>query len=269
MANMQFDDDGFVLFDPFASFMTEHPPEWRNKDGRQLQLRRETAGTDALFGLACAAADEWMIADAAEVERWHAALAACLETLQDARERLPFDRVTKAVPSGARERVFADGEHFDDFTVVTLLEAYVMSPQHLAAAEADVSVWRLKFHELWCYVCFREIEEALGREVTKDSADSGMAAAMRAVEALANARAQSTESNSQKHMAQRGATARHAENRAIKREVMGWLDEKRDPQTVNGDETAGDIAGKVAPISWRTARDYVTEWKKLRSAGRP
>ncbi len=66
-----------------------------------------------------------------------------------------------------------------------------------------------------------------------------------------------------------GADARHREDRAIKAEIMKWLDENRTPD-LNGDQTATAIAGKLAPISWRTARDYITEWKrKQRSAGRP
>ncbi len=69
-------------------------------------------------------------------------------------------------------------------------------------------------------------------------------------------------------VAKRGAEARHEENRSIKESVMRWLDENKD-LTLHGDNTASEIAGKVAPIKWRTARDYITEWKKLRSAGKP
>lgn len=65
-----------------------------------------------------------------------------------------------------------------------------------------------------------------------------------------------------------GAQARHSENRAIKSEVMAWLDANK-TLALNGEETASEIAGKIAPIKWRTAREYITEWKKLRSAGKP
>ncbi len=69
-------------------------------------------------------------------------------------------------------------------------------------------------------------------------------------------------------LARLGADARHAENRAIKDFVMKWLDENK-TTALNGEDAADEIAGKVAPIKRRTARDYITEWKKLRSAGTP
>lgn len=65
-----------------------------------------------------------------------------------------------------------------------------------------------------------------------------------------------------------GAMARHAENHAMKQEVFAWLDEHF-PECRSMDAAATAIAGKVAPIAWRTARDWVAQWKKLRPAGRP
>lgn len=64
------------------------------------------------------------------------------------------------------------------------------------------------------------------------------------------------------------ATARHAENHAMKQEVFAWLDEQFS-KCRSMDAAATAIAGRVAPIAWRTARDWVGQWKKLRPAGRP
>ena len=60
---------------------------------------------------------------------------------------------------------------------------------------------------------------------------------------------------------------RHAENRAIKRDVFSWLDKNMSKFKSLDAAATGLIDGKVAPIAWRTARSYVGEWKKVRSTG--
>jgi hypothetical protein len=64
------------------------------------------------------------------------------------------------------------------------------------------------------------------------------------------------------------AGKRHAEHREMKREVFDWLDQNM-PNFSSMDAAAEAIAGKLVPIKWRTARDWVALWKKERSAGRP
>ena len=71
-----------------------------------------------------------------------------------------------------------------------------------------------------------------------------------------------------KSLANAGAAGRHTENRAIKQDVFAWLDTNM-PNFKSMDSAAEAIAGKVAPVKFRTARDWVGEWKKLRSAGTP
>ncbi len=68
----------------------------------------------------------------------------------------------------------------------------------------------------------------------------------------------------------KGAEKRHAENHAMKRDVFNWLD-ANPPKPRGLDAAATEIfESKIVPIkSWRTARDWVGEWKKLRSAGSP
>lgn len=61
------------------------------------------------------------------------------------------------------------------------------------------------------------------------------------------------------------ALKRHVENHQMKRDVFAWLDQNYSAST-SMDSTASAIAGKVVPVAWRTARDWITEWKKLRSA---
>ena len=68
--------------------------------------------------------------------------------------------------------------------------------------------------------------------------------------------------------ARAAATVRHRENRSMKSDVFNWLDTNM-INFKSMDAAAEEIAGKIAPIVFRTARDWVTEWKKLRSASTP
>ncbi len=64
------------------------------------------------------------------------------------------------------------------------------------------------------------------------------------------------------------AGKRHKENHAMKQDVFNWLD--ANPPKPRGMDAAATaiFESKLVPIkSWRTARDWVGEWKKLRSAG--
>ena len=69
-------------------------------------------------------------------------------------------------------------------------------------------------------------------------------------------------------LAKVAAKARHLENRAMKAEVFVWLDSNM-TNFESMDSAAKVIAEKIAPIAFRTARDWVGEWKKIRSAGTP
>jgi hypothetical protein len=64
------------------------------------------------------------------------------------------------------------------------------------------------------------------------------------------------------------ALARHAENRAMKQDVFRWCDEHLSG-SLSMDAAASRIAGSVVPAAWRTVRDWIGEWKKLRAAGTP
>jgi hypothetical protein len=70
--------------------------------------------------------------------------------------------------------------------------------------------------------------------------------------------------------AMKGVAARHAENRAMKEEVFAYLNANPPkPRGMDGAATA-IFEKKLVPIkSWRTARDWVGEWNKLRSTGIP
>lgn len=66
--------------------------------------------------------------------------------------------------------------------------------------------------------------------------------------------------------AKHGAGVRHRENRSLKSDVFRWLD-AHFSECSSMDSAAEKIAGAVVPMKFRTVRAWVTEWKKLRSAG--
>ena len=69
-----------------------------------------------------------------------------------------------------------------------------------------------------------------------------------------------------KQKARKNALLRHAENHAMKEEVFAWLDQNMH-RYKSMDAATSAIAGVEVPAAWRTVREWVTQWKKLRSAG--
>lgn len=66
----------------------------------------------------------------------------------------------------------------------------------------------------------------------------------------------------------KAAAVRHAGSRMAKQKVFTWCDENMHRFT-SMDDAAGDIAETFVPQKFRAVREWMTEWKKLRSAGRP
>ena len=64
----------------------------------------------------------------------------------------------------------------------------------------------------------------------------------------------------------KAAGVRHAEHRSMKLDVFRWLDEQVNFKSL---DSAAEAVIKQQPIAFRTARDWVGEWKKVRSAGTP
>lgn len=66
--------------------------------------------------------------------------------------------------------------------------------------------------------------------------------------------------------AKHGAAVRHKENRGMKQDVFKWLTENMD-RFSSWDGAAEAIAGDVVPVKFRTARDWIDQWRKLQSNG--
>jgi len=74
--------------------------------------------------------------------------------------------------------------------------------------------------------------------------------------------------NARSSLARSAAAARHSENRSMKQSVFSWCDSNM-ASARSMDAAASQVAGVVVPVAWRTVREWMTEWKKLRSAGTP
>lgn len=66
-------------------------------------------------------------------------------------------------------------------------------------------------------------------------------------------------------LAKKGAKARHRENHQTKDFVFAWLDSNMEKYK-SMDDAAHYISEKMVPMKFRTVRQWLTEWKKLRSA---
>lgn len=71
---------------------------------------------------------------------------------------------------------------------------------------------------------------------------------------------------SKEEQIQKACAARHAENRAIKESLRKWYEENKDK--FSSKDKAAEEAIKQAPIAFRTARKWITEFCKHPSAGR-
>lgn len=68
-------------------------------------------------------------------------------------------------------------------------------------------------------------------------------------------------------LAKTAAQARHSKSRFHKQMVFDWCDQNMD-RFSSMDDAALDIAETFVPEKFRAVRDWMTEWRKLRSAGR-
>lgn len=69
-------------------------------------------------------------------------------------------------------------------------------------------------------------------------------------------------------LAKIAADARHVENRQMKADVFQWCE--RNLQDYRSMDAAAEaIAGNVVPVTFRTVRGWIGEWKKQQSAGKP
>ena len=86
-------------------------------------------------------------------------------------------------------------------------------------------------------------------------------------EGLAECLSYITDGESVSARARAAANVRHAENRSMKADVFTWLNANM--VNFKSMDSAAEAITKQQPITFRTARDWIGEWKKLRSTGTP
>ena len=65
------------------------------------------------------------------------------------------------------------------------------------------------------------------------------------------------------------AFIRHAEHYGCRADVYAWMDANYKEGLALDEAATIIISKKLVPLKWRTVRDYITDWVKLRSASTP
>lgn len=74
-------------------------------------------------------------------------------------------------------------------------------------------------------------------------------------------------SDTQRTAAIKAAHERHAENRAMRAQVFEWCDTNL--TRFSSLDSAADSARRLVPVTWRTVRTWIGQWKKGQSARIP
>lgn len=69
-------------------------------------------------------------------------------------------------------------------------------------------------------------------------------------------------------LARRAAEVRHAEHREMRKQVWDWCGANI-RQYRSMDAAAEAVAGKLVPVTFRTVRGWIGEWRKMQSARKP
>lgn len=109
----------------------------------------------------------------------------------------------------------------------------------------------------WLYEAHDALATADGWDMWEEGEKQGRECAANDAEAAARSA-----------IARTAAHVRHRENRALKDEAFKWLDNNF-LGCKSMDAAAEAMAGKVVPVAFRTARDWVGAWRKQRPASTP
>lgn len=177
--------------------------------------------------------------------------------------RVPVWETVKIVRSLAQKR-FGTLANLHD-VVLSLYESNLIDPEFDEFTSDQALAF---FYDGFFFNVERAVSQSGKTLVGEQSRSASLARAMEsAVGFLAGQPiSQKAISLARSELARSGSEARHAENRAMKRDVFAWLDANM-VKFNSMDDAATAIAGKVEPIKWRTAREWVGDWKKLRSTG--
>lgn len=214
----------FHWYDPYLSVIGTINPAFRTGDGLEVSAAKDSSGARELLYLAAGAAGT-LLGDAAERptrDEWEQLVRGADDCLGDLQENLRenLERFSWRDPLG-RPRSAPEADEIDHWTAALFLHQTHISPSSAASDPQRQAMFQL-VKELWCVLCLRQIDDAL-LSVRFEDAGSGVPAAIRAAEALANARALVDQRPPPfRELARRGAEVRHAPTKAARAWV--WLE---------------------------------------------
>jgi len=210
----------FHWYDPYASVIGSAHPAFRDRDGKEVLDESAINGDGRQLLYVAAGAGRTLIKDASERptrDEWDSLVREAANLLAQMKEGVQesVGRFNWQDPFGdAREA--PDINDIDDWTGALVLHRTVLSASPTDAYRIEMSSVAI---ELWCVLCLYHIDSAL-LSLKFEDAGFGMYAAIKATEALANARALQEERPPPfRELARRGAEARHASTN----EARAWV----------------------------------------------
>jgi hypothetical protein len=242
----------FSFYDPFHSFMSGSEPAFRDHKGTLLEFRGKSAAK-ALLRLGAQVAAEYLQDCTLSEAEWRKALKDWKQLAADIRDSVPIEKIQWVDELG---RPVAGPEHqqIDPFNAALILTRAVSTRLRQAEdpQEREDSLRSLAIaHHLWCVISLSEIDDAVLAALYEDAGD-GVSSAIRATEALANARALNpgkkadelpfnTQSEPTKSRPEIAAIARQAKN-AARYAAQDWVWDEwvrlRGPDGYDGNKTA-------------------------------
>jgi hypothetical protein len=180
------DPPWFSFYSPYHSVLGGGTPQFVDRNGVVLSFRSSDSARLLLYQ-AKAAADEYLSGNTLSEEDWRKALGEWKRLVKDMKADLAKQNIEFRDPLGGV--VTPDFEEMGAFQVLSI--AYQIfrktGPRTEDEARIHDGVGMGAFHQLWCVVCLNEIDSALLAVMYEDAGD-GISSAIRATEALSNAR---------------------------------------------------------------------------------
>lgn len=192
-------DFTFFFYDPWRSFYSERPVEFRKANGKEVIALRNLRGLIQIGDEAACLlkADAMTIS----VEEWKELIVSARDFLEFVRADIPLDRFRLVDPDGLPISGPISREDLSSVDLANFLTKICNSFEGTAEM-------RRTCQALWCLLCFEFIDSAVLAQIYNDAGD-GVTAVLDARNALQQAQSLGI-STSEPSMAIRGARARHA-----------------------------------------------------------
>ncbi len=195
----------------------------------------------------------WLVADAMHWLKWTSDPAAMTSALHKAFAPMPpggFPDITETINNGmqqSRDRISAFVDSYQNF-----MQTYGLSDISVQMSNAGTSA--VYAMDAVCYAEQLCATETLAKQLEKLRLQFHQAE--QKTDALAEEKAKKKIS----HAATKAARKRHAETDAMKGEVFAWCAAHLNEYPSM--ESAAGVAIKLVPVAFRTARDWISEYRK-------